>query len=131
MFEPHQRAALMPNQPGVSWHHFLSGRFVGSLPQAGRDASLGIMVQSIEQQSQEHADIRGFLERSSGSSLPVVSEFVGVLNLESREISIHQAQPEKIYGGQISENGRVMVLRESGHSKAIHLVHEETLARFL
>jgi hypothetical protein len=131
MLEPHKRATLIPNEPGVSWHHFLRGRFLGPFPQAGRDASLAILVQSIQQQSQEHAEIRGFTEQASGSSLPVVSEFVGVLNVESREISIHQIQPEKIFSGQISENGRVIVLRQSGDSKPVNLVHEETLAQFL
>jgi hypothetical protein len=88
-------------------------------------------VQTIEQQSQEHAEIRGILEQSSGSSLPVVSEFVGVLNLESLEISIQQTQPEKIYSGQISENGRVITLWQTGQSKPIHLVHDETLVQFV
>lgn len=131
MIEPHQRAALIPNDPGVSWPHFLSARFVGPLPRSGRAATLAIVVQTIVQQSPEHASLRGLVEISSRSSLPVVFEFVGALNLETREISIRQAQPEKIYGGRISENGRVMTLCEAGHSKPIPLVHEETLAQLV
>jgi len=131
MIKPHQRAALIPNGAGVSWSHFLRGRFVGPLSQAGSDASLAIVVESVVQQSQEHANLRGLVEVSSRSSLPVVFAFVGVLNPETREISVHQAQPDKIYSGQISENGRVMALREAGHSKPIHLVHEETLAQLV
>ena len=104
---------------------------MGLLPYSGKNSSLGIVVQSIEQQSQEHAEFRGLVEMSSGSSLPVVSEFVGVLNLETREIAIQQTQPEKNYGGRISENGRVIVLRQAGQAKPIHLVHEETLKRFV
>jgi hypothetical protein len=131
MIEPHQRAALIPNDPGVSWTHFLTARFVGPLPQAGREVAMAIVSQAIMQQSQGHANLRGLVEVSSRSSLPVVFEFVGALNLETREITIHQTQPDKIYGGQISENGRVMTLREAGHSKPIHLVHEETLAQLV
>ena len=131
MIEPHQRAALIPNDPGVSWAHLLRARFVGPFAQAGSGASLAIVVQAVAQRSQEHADLRGLVEVSSRSSLPVVFEFVGAVNLETREISIRQAQPDRIYGGHISENGRVMTLREAGHSKPIHLVHEETLARLV
>jgi hypothetical protein len=71
------------------------------------------------------------MELSLGSSLPIVSEFVGVLNLENREISIRQLQPERNYAGQISENGRVILLREVGQPKPIHLIHEETLAQLV
>jgi len=131
MIEPHQRAALIPNDPGVRWPHFLRARFTGPLSHTKRDASLAIVVQAIAQQSQEHADLRGLVEVSSRSSLPVVFEFAGVLNPETREISIRQTQPDKTYDGQISENGRVMTLREAGHSKPIHLVHEETLAQLV
>ena len=131
MIEPHQRAALIPNDPGASWTQFLRARFVGPLSQAGRDASLAIVVQTIVQQSQEHAHLRGLVEVSSRSSLPVVFEFAGLLNLQTREVSIHQTQPDKIYDGQLSENGRVMTLREAGRSKPMHLVHEETLAQLV
>ena len=131
MIEPHQRATLIPNDPGVSWLHVLSARFVGPFLQAGKDASLAIVVQTITPQSLAHAHLRGIVEVSSRSSLPVVFEFAGVVNMETREISIHQTQPDKIYGGQVSENGRVMTLRETGHSKPMHLVHEETLERLI
>jgi hypothetical protein len=131
MIEPHQRAALIPNDPGASWTQFLRARFVGPLSPAGRDASLAIVVQTIVQQSQEHANLRGLVEVSSRSSLPVVFEFAGVLNLQTREVSIRQTQPDKTYDGQLSENGRVMTLREAGRSKPMHLVHEETLAQLV
>src|SRR5689334_1568458 len=131
MLQPHQRAALIPSEPVVPWHSFLKSRFVESLHSNGTSASLAIVVQTIQQQSQILADIRGLVELSSGSSLPVVSAFVGQLNLESRELSIHQAHPQKAWNGQISENGRVMVLREAGQAKPIHLVHEETLAQLV
>jgi hypothetical protein len=61
----------------------------------------------------------------------VIFPFDGVLNLETREISIHQAHPEKSWAGQISANGRVMVLQETSQAKPIHLVHEETLAQLI
>jgi hypothetical protein len=112
----------------VSWHQFLASRFVGRLPNLGRETSLGISVRAIQQQGPEHAEIHGFLEQSSGSSLPVVSEFVGVLNLETREITIDHPHLEATYHGRISENGRVMILRQGAQSKPIYLVHEETLA---
>jgi hypothetical protein len=131
MIAPHQRAALIPNDPGVIWTQFLGARFVGQMPQTGRDASLAVVVQSVERQSPEHAHLRGLIEISSHSSLPVVFEFVAVLNLETREITIRQGQPDLIYSGQFSENGRVMTLRQAGHSKPLHLVHEETLANLV
>jgi hypothetical protein len=131
MIQPHQRAALIPNDPSVSWTGFLGGRFIGSLTSAGREASLAIVVQAFAHQGPEHAHLRGLVEVSSRSSLPVVFEFAAVLNLETREISIRQSQPGKTYEGQISENGRVMTLREPGRPKPIHLVHEETLAQLL
>lgn len=120
---------MIPNDPGVSWLHFLTGRFVGTSARSG--ASLAIVVQAFGQQDLGNAGLRGLVEVSSRSSLPVVFEFTGALNLETREITIHQTQPDKIYSGQISENGRVMTLRESGHAKPIHLVHEETLAQLV
>jgi hypothetical protein len=129
MLEPHQRAALIPNEPHVHWHSFLRGRFIGSLPE--RNKTLAIALQAVEQQSPVHAAMRGWVELSSGGALPVVSEFAGVLSLETREVSLRQTQPDKEYTGQISENGRVMVLRVSGQAKPIHLVHEETLAELL
>lgn len=131
MLEPHQRAALFPNEPGVQWHHFLVGRFIGPSPRAGKNTSLAVVTHTIEQQSSIHATLRGLLEVSSGDSLPIVSEFVGELNLETREISIHQAQSDTHYTGRFSDNGRVLVLGETGGSKSAHLVHEETLAKFV
>lgn len=131
MLEPHQRAALIPNDPGVSWHHFLRSRFASAPPAVAGRTSLAVVVQSLEQRSPFHAEWRGLVELASGSSLPVVSEFHGELNLETREFSLQQSQPERHYSGQISENGRVMVLQQSGQSKAVHLVHDETLAELV
>jgi len=128
MLEPHQRAAVIPNDPGVNWHSFIKSRFVDA---SGEDPSLAIVVLNVAQQDQTLANLRGLVELSLGGSLPVVSEFAGVVNLESREISIHQTQPQGIYAGQLSGNGRVMVLREAGQSTPIHLVHEQTLAQLV
>jgi hypothetical protein len=83
------------------------------------------------QKSQEHSDLKGWIEIASGGSLPVVFPFDGVLHLETREISVQQAHPVKAWTGQISENGRVMVLREAGQAKPMHLVHEQTLAQLV
>jgi hypothetical protein len=125
MFEPHQRATLIPNDPGVKWPQFLGAPFV----QPG--GSFAVVVQSMVQKSQEHSELKGLIEISSGASLPVIFPFDGVLNLETREISIQQAHPEKSWAGQISANGRVMVLREAGQAKPIHLVHEQTLEQLI
>jgi len=125
MFQPHQRAALIPNNPGEEWTQFLDAPFV----QPG--GSFAVVVQSMVQKSQEHSDLKGLIELSSGASLPVIFPFAGVLNLETRQISIQQAHPEKAWAGQISANGRVMVLREAGQAKPIHLVHEETLEQLI
>jgi hypothetical protein len=128
MLEPHQRAALIPIEPGVQWHHFLSSRFTEG--QSGNTPSLAVIFQAIEQHSPVHATLRGLLELSVGSSLPVVTEFRGELNLEAREISI-QAQPGRQYSGQFSGNGRVLVLRENGQTKSSHLVHAATLSELV
>lgn len=131
MLESHQRAALFPNDPGVQWHHFLGGRFIGPSPRTAKNTSLALVAQTIDQQSPIHATLRGLIELSSGGSLPIVTEFVGELNLETREISIHQPRPDMHYTGRFSENGRVLVLRANEESKSAHLVHEETLAKFV
>jgi hypothetical protein len=128
MLEPHQRAALIPNESGVSWSHFLGGRFIGSSHPAHKRGSMAIVVQAIEQQSHDHAELRGLLEHALGDSLPVVSEFTGAVNLETREIRIRETLPERHYAGQLSENGRVLALRQPGHAKSCYLVHEATLA---
>ena len=88
-------------------------------------------MQSIAPQSEEHAEVRGLLELIAGTSLPLVSEFVGVLNLESREISIHDANQGRHFSGQISENGRVIVLRQKSHARPIHLIDEATLQEMI
>ncbi|MEP6668309.1 MAG: hypothetical protein ABJF10_04105 [Chthoniobacter sp.] len=124
MLQPHQRAAQIPNEPGVSWLAFLGGRFVEA------SGDFAVVVQRMAQ-SPTHSDLEGLIELSSGGSLPVVYAFTGVLKLEFREISLQQTHPEKRWDGQLSENGRVMTLHEAGRTKAIHLVHEMTLEQFL
>jgi hypothetical protein len=131
MLQPQQRAALIPSEPGVPWHAFLKSRFVETRQSSEKSPSIAIVVQAIQQRSPILADIAGLVELSSGSALPVVSAFVGQLNLETREFSIRQSQPDKILSGQLSENGRVMILREAGQSKQMHLVHEPTLAQLV
>ena len=124
MLQPHQRAAMMPNEPKVHWHQFLVSRYRSS------DESLALVIQNVAQQSPHHADLKGQIEVSPAGSLPVIFEFAGVLNLETREVSVQQTQPAIIWTGQISANGRVVALRKAGGGKVIHLVHEETLAEF-
>ena len=134
MLAIHQRAAAIPNNPEIPWHHFIRSRFVGRLPERDRDASLAIAVHTVTQQSETHADLRGVMEYAVGSSLPVVFEFVGSLLLDTREISVqeqHLNQPVRNYSGQFSENGRVMTLRlhpaDGKPSKQFHLTHKDTL----
>ncbi len=134
MLETHQRAAWLTNEPDVVWHHFLRARFVGQLPAREGGAGFAVVVQTIAQQSESHAELRGSVEYFSDPSLPVVFEFVGVLQIETRELSIQEAQPNqpRNYAGQFSENGRVLTLRprdaEQRAGKPFHLIHEETLA---
>ena len=129
MLEDHQRATQIPNDPGVAWHHFLVGRFIGLL--ADRKTALALTIQTVEQRSEIHAVLVGLIELSVGRALPVVTEFTGELNLESREISVHQSSSDRHYSGHFSENGRVIILRGNGQSKPIYLVHEDTLSQFL
>ena len=134
MLETHQRAAWFTNEPDVVWHHFLRSRFIGQLPAREGGAGFAVVVQTIEQQSESHAELRGCVEYFSGPSLPVVFEFVGILQIETRELSIQEAQPNqpRNYAGQFSENGRVLTLRsrdaEQRAGKPFQLIHEETLA---
>lgn len=135
MLAVHQRAAWVQNNPGIPWHHFLQARFVGLLPDRGRDALFAIVVQAVAQQSEDHADLRGVTEYAVGSSLPVVVEFTGSLMLDTREISVQEqqlTQPGRNFSGQFSENGRVIAMRfhlvGGKPTKPFHLIHEETLA---
>ena len=123
MLQPHQRAARIPNGSGVQWVQFLDARFASF----DAEPALAFVLQAIEAQSPLIAGVRGFLEVSRGQSLPVVFAIHGELNLESREISFRQEQPEAAWQGQFSLNGRVLQLRRAGEVKAIALVHEETL----
>ncbi|EDY16439.1 hypothetical protein CfE428DRAFT_6058 [Chthoniobacter flavus Ellin428] len=122
---------MIPNEPGTPWYSFLKSRFIEAQPPSGKGPLLSLVIQTIQQQSPVLADIQGLVELSLGSALPVVSAFVGQLNLETRDFSIRQDQSAKIFSGQLSDNGRVMVLREAGQAKQIHLVHEATLAQLL
>jgi hypothetical protein len=135
MLALHKRAGWIANEPNVAWHHFLRSRFIGRVPDRDRIASLAVVVHTIAQQSESDAVLRGIMERSWDASVPVVFEFTGLLHLDARELSIeelHPNRPGRNYAGQLSENGRVMTLRElladGGSSKAFHLIHEGTLA---
>ena len=135
MLELHQRAARIANAPNVAWHHVLRSRFAGPRPAREGGGGLAVVVQSIVQQSDTHAELRGSVEYFSDPSLPIVFEFVGTLHIETRELSLHEPrpnQPERIYSGQLSENGRVLTLRvhlaEGRAAKPFHLIHEGTLA---
>jgi hypothetical protein len=130
MLENHQRAALIPNEPNLMWHHFLRSRFVSQ-----QAPGLALVVLGVVQQSGSHAELAGLVEYGSGATLPVVVDFAGTLDLDTREFSIRESQPErdaKSYVGRFSENGRVIVLRsavpDGRMSKPFHLVHDETLA---
>jgi hypothetical protein len=92
MFEPHQRAALIPIDPGVNWPQFLNAPFVQPR------GSFAIVVQSSVQKSLEHSDLKGLIEISSAASLPVIFPFDAVLNLEAREISIQGSTSTEILG---------------------------------
>jgi hypothetical protein len=136
MLEDHQRAAQIPNEPNVTWHQFLMARFVGGLPEGKAGAFLALAVQRITQQSATHAEIAGLLEYGSGASLPVVVECNGTIDLETRDISIHESTADpKSFVGRVSKNGRVITLHLSSgsgsKSKPVHLVHEETLAQLV
>ena len=158
MLEIHQRAAWIENEPHVVWHHFLRSRFAGRLPGRGRASELVVAVQTVVQQSEIQAELRGSLEYFlEKGALPVVFDFVGSVQLDSREVilremhsngravqmrapapqSQEQEQDGRIYAGQISENGRVMSLQavaadgRTPKSKPFHLIHEDTLTELL
>jgi hypothetical protein len=122
MLQAHSRAAYVSNEPHVQWYHFLLSRFVESL----HHSTFDVYVKSATQQDEEHVEIRGIVERCFQSALPVVYDFVGSVNLATRELAVTEAR-QLHYTGQFSENGRVMTLRKDGTSKALHLVHEQTL----
>lgn len=133
MLEDHERAARMPNEGNVTWHHFVRSRFAGQVSRKGGGTFLAIDVQSVALVSYLDAELRGLLEYSTASALPVVFEFTGTLNLETRDVfidSAHEGQPERRYAGSFSENGRVLTLRscapDEPPSKPLHLVHEGT-----
>jgi hypothetical protein len=111
-------------------------RFTGQAPGAKSDASLALVVQMVSQQSATHAELSGLMEYGHGSSLPVVFECTGTVDLETRDLSIHEAnQGERSYVGRFSENGRVIslssLLATGRKSKPFHLVHEDTLAQLV
>jgi hypothetical protein len=135
MLQIHKRAAFIANPPEVAWHHFLQSRFVGRVPDRARVASLAVVIQTLSQQSETHADLRGLTEHSWDESLPVVFEFSGSLLLDTRELTLHELhpnQPGRHFSGHFSENGRVMTLRglsgDGKLSKEFHLIQEQTLA---
>ena len=134
MLEDHERAARMPNETNVTWHHFVSSRFIGQASRKAGGTSLAIDIQSVALVSYLDAELRGLLEYSTTSALPVVFEFTGTLNLETRDVFInnaHEGDPERSYAGSFSENGRVLTLRSLAPgeppSKPLQLIHEGTL----
>lgn len=157
MLDIHQRAAWIENEPHIEWHHFLRSRFAGGLPGRG-GAELVVAVQTVVQQSEIQAELRGSMEYfPERGALPVVFDFVGSVQLDNREVILRemhshgqavqlrapalqaqeQAHDGRIYAGQISENGRVMTLQavaadgRTAQSKPFHLIHEDTLAELL
>ena len=136
MLQIHGRAALIPIEPSAHWYRFLLSRFIGTSPGGTNDASLALVVQSVSQQSATHAGLSGLMEYGSGVSLPVVFECSGTVDLETREIAIHESnQGKNSYTGSFSENGRVITLcsvSSAGQkSKPLHLIHEKTLTKLL
>ncbi len=138
MLEDHQRAARIANEPNVAWHHFLRSRFVGRSLVGDGETGFAVAIQAVAQQSEFEAELSGCVEYFSDPAFPVVFEFVGMLQIETREISIQETPLNRVprnYAGQFSENGRVLKLRmlgaERSAGKAFHLIHEETLAALL
>src|SRR5688500_8066012 len=106
MLQDHERAALMANDANVPWHHFVASRVLGPPERGGR--VLNLEVTAAAQASAAHAQFRGLLEYSTNSSLPVVLEFLGTIDLENREVRLEGAQntdPAHSYVGSFSENG--------------------------
>lgn len=131
MLEDHKRAAMMPNEADVTWVRFVRSRFVGG--QGRGAASLTVDILAATQQSGSHAALAGLLEYATDASLPVVFEFVGTLDLETREVLLDDPcgdLSERSYSGRLSENGRVLTLRSrypgKAHGKPLHLIHEDT-----
>lgn len=134
MLEDHERAAMMINEGNVTWHQFVQARFVNRQSNRKGHTSLSIDVQTVSQESHSHAALRGLLEYSTDSSLPIVFEFIGALDLDTRDVRIddgHGNNPERSYEGRLSENGRVLTLRSrmpgKTQAKPLHLVHEGTV----
>ena len=126
MLEDHQRAALMPNAANVTWAHFVQARFVAE----DRKTAFAVEIQEVALQSPIHASVKGMLEHGSRGSLPVVLEFTGTLDLESRELTIRDLSHTQTYAGRFSENGRVLTVesttRGRGTARPMYLIHEGT-----
>jgi hypothetical protein len=127
MLADYQRAAIMKNSEGVSWLQFVQSRFTGRF---GReDAVLTIDVQALTQRSDCHAELRGVVEHSANTALPVATEFIATLEFANREVRINTGRASAFFG-QLSENGRVLTLfsDDKGFSptKPLHLIHEGT-----
>lgn len=133
MLEDHQRAARMSNEGNATWHSFVRSRFVGRRSDRSGTTSVTIDIQSASLESSSHAELQGLLEYSADTALPVVFEFIGTLDLETREVLIdnHENSPERRYSGRFSENGRVLELTLQAPGKAqakqLHLIHEPTI----
>jgi hypothetical protein len=151
MLDTYQRAAWIENEPHVAWYDFLVSRFAGHLPGRGGGQELVVAVQTAAQRTELQAEMRGTLEYYlERGALPVVFDFVGSLQLDTREVILRELPANtlavqlqapapselegRFYAGQISENGRVMSLQavaadgRTAKSKPFHLIHEGTLS---
>lgn len=131
MLEDHQRAAMIANEPNVSWHHFVRSRFEARREHRKKGTSVAVEIERVELPSPVHADLTGIMEHASGGSLPVVVRFTGTLYLEARDVLIEPEQnrgASERYSGRFSENGRVLTLQlhspGGAGPKQLHLVHE-------
>jgi hypothetical protein len=126
MLEDHQRAALMPNTANLTWAHFVRARFVAE----DRKTAFAVEILEVALQSPIDATVKGMLEQGARGSLPVVYEFLGTLDLESRELTIRDQADAQSYAGRFSENGRVLTLELTtggrGTGRPMHLIHEGT-----
>lgn len=134
MLELHQRAAFLPNDPPLTWLHFVRARFLGELRERGRAATVALTFHSAVQQGETLAEVRGVLEFSADGALPVIYECTGTLNLATRELSFEDTKAWS-YTGHFSGNGRVISLErrsaDGARSKPFHLIEAATLAELL
>ncbi len=133
MLEDYERAAMIPIDSDAPWHRFVRARFSGWLGNGRDSRRFAVEVHGAAQQSGAHADLSGLLEYGGGAALPVIYEFTGTLDLETREVRFGDAgagAADRSYTGRFSENGRVLTLQSNGaggqQGKPVHLIHEGT-----